>query len=152
MIGLGSDKNNWMDFFTKKFGTLGLDLDPPTHSLGKVPNKYVFFLTPSLIKFSIQCIVRKDITCKQGQRLPGYTLQDGIFAKSLHSINWFFQCFLYIISIRAFDNTIASCHMKNMVKRKKTVLNSWFDCINTIYKSFLIRNENAALKLFELST
>ena len=28
-------KNNWMDIFTKKFGTLDLDLDPPTHSLGQ---------------------------------------------------------------------------------------------------------------------
>ena len=30
-------KNNWMDIFTKKFGTFDLDLYPPTHSLGQSP-------------------------------------------------------------------------------------------------------------------
>ena len=32
-----------MDIFTKKFGTLDLDLDPPTHSLGQSPKKIRFF-------------------------------------------------------------------------------------------------------------
>ena len=46
-----------MDIFTKKFGTLDLDLDPPTHSLGQSPKKIRFFFTPSL-----KCLVKARIS------------------------------------------------------------------------------------------
>ena len=62
---------------------------------------------------------------------------------------------MYIISIRAFNNTIADFTILPHVeygKKKKKFFSSTFDCFYTIYKGFLIRNENAALKLLELST